>query len=122
MGALSHEGLSSRVIGGFYEVYNDIGPGLPEAVYQRALCVAMAARGVQCSREVRYEVRFRGVDVGSFRADLVVEGTLVVEIKCAERISKEHIRQVLYYLKASGLRLALILNVGETPSFKRLVR
>jgi GxxExxY protein len=122
METLRHEELSSAAIGELYTMFNDVGPGFPEPVYQRGLCVGLERRGIACAREVRYTVKYLGVEIGSFRADLVVQDALIVEVKCAERIEKGHVRQLLYYLKASGLRVGLILNLGDTPSFKRVVR
>ena len=64
---------------------------------------------------------YRGVEIGLYKADFVIEGTLLVELKAADSIGKEHIRQVLYYLRASKLKLGLILNFGPTPTIKRVV-
>jgi GxxExxY protein len=114
--------LCGIIVGAFYDVYNTLGPDLPEKLLQNALCVALQKVGVPYAREVRYTVRYQGVDVGTFRADLVIADSIVVEIKCAEKINKEHIRQVLYYLKASNLSLGIILNFGTTPSFRRVIR
>jgi GxxExxY protein len=118
---LLHEDLTSGIIGAYYHVYNDIGNGFVEPVYQRALVVAFQLRGLHCEREVPFLVHFEGVEVGRYRADIVVEGRIIVEVKCAEHIGKAHTIQTLNYLKASSLSVGLILNFGSTPSFKRVV-
>jgi GxxExxY protein len=119
---LLHSELTGLIIRAFYDVYNEIGPGFNEAPYSRAMAVALQYFGVPFEREVRYPIVYRGVEVGIYRADLVVADTLIVELKCADRISREHIRQTLFYLKASHLSLGLLLNFGITPETKRVVR
>lgn len=78
MDRLLHQEVSSAIIGAFYHLYNDLGPGLPELVYQRALCVALRELGIAHVVEARFVVRYKGVDVGTFRADLVVADRVVV--------------------------------------------
>jgi GxxExxY protein len=122
MSNLDFERISRAIIRAFYNVYNELGPGLSELVYQRALAIELQRLGVHFALEVRFPVLFRGVEVGHYRADLVVADTIIVEIKCAESIARQHVRQSLYYLKASGLSLALILNFGPQAIFKRVIR
>jgi GxxExxY protein len=81
-----HGELTHEIIGAFFEVYNELGYGFVESVYQRALPLALVARGVQSEREVPLSVRFRGSVVGDYRADLVVEEKVIVESKVADRI------------------------------------
>ena len=122
MSRLLHHDLSGAVIGGFYNSYDEIGPGFSESVCQNALAVELQHLGIPYAREVRYPVLYRGVEVGLYRADFIVADSIIVEIKCADSIGKEHIRQVLYYLKASNLSLGLILNFGPRASIKRVIR
>jgi GxxExxY protein len=119
--ALVHGTLTREVIGDFFDVYNELGHGFVEAVYQRALPLALIARGVRSEREVPLIVRFRGVVVGDYRADLVVEGKVIVESKVADRILPVHEMQLLHYLKTTGIALGLILNYGPQPTFRRLL-
>jgi GxxExxY protein len=118
---LVHGDLTREIIGAFYDVYNGLGFGFIESVYQRALPIALAERGVRCAREVLMNIQFKGVEVGVYRADLVVDGKVIVESKVADKIVRIHERQVLNYLRATGLTVGLILNFGPQPSFRRLL-
>jgi GxxExxY protein len=113
--------LTGQVIGVFYAVYNELGPGFLEWVYSAAMRVALEESGLRVQSEVALPVRFRGHMVGEFRADLLIEGKLLVEIKAATAIIAAHHAQVINYLRASGLPLGLIMNFGPKPMIKRLV-
>jgi len=117
---LLHGEVTRGIIGAFYDVYNELGYGFAESVYQRALPVALAARGLQSVREVPLCVRFREKVVGDYRADLVVEGKVIVESKVADRILPVHEMQVVNYLRATGITVGLVLNFGPRPTFRRL--
>ena len=120
-GRLLHGDLTREILGGFYHVYGKLGYGFAESVYQRALPIALAARGLRSEREVPLTVRFEGMVVGEYRADLVVESKVIVETKVADHIVHVHEMQLLNYLRATGLAVGLILNFGPRPSFKRMV-
>jgi GxxExxY protein len=119
--ALVHGALTREIIGAFYDVYNELGYGFVESVYQRALPLALNRRGVQSERELPLTVRFQGAVVGNYRADLVVEGNVIVESKVADRILPVHEMQLLNYLKATGINVGLVLNFGPRPTFRRLL-
>lgn len=102
--------LSGRVIGCAIEVHRQMGPGLLEHVYDRAMCVELAHCGLKFLRQVATPLVYRDMAVGEFRLDLLVEGELVVEVKSVLRIEDVFISQVLTYLKATDRRLGLILN------------
>jgi len=119
--ALVHGEVTREIIGAFFDVYNELGYGFVEAVYQRALPVALAMRGVQSARETPLSVWFRGEIVGHYRADLIVEGKVIVECKVADRILPVHEVQLLNYLKATGIAVGLVLNFGPQPTFRRLL-
>lgn len=110
------------IIGAFFEVYNELGYGFVESIYQRAMPVALETKGIASTREVPITVCYRGVTVGDFRADLVVEDKVIVEIKAAEKILPVYETQLLNYLKATGLQVGLILNFGPHANFRRLIR
>ena len=116
-----HGDLSREIIGAFYDVYNELGFGFPEALYQRAMPVALAGRGVQCEQELPLVVRFQGEVVGNYRADLVVDGKVIVECKVADRILPAHETQLLNYLKVAGIHVGIVLNFGPRPTFRRLL-
>lgn len=88
-------------------------------MYRRAMVLSMADRGVSVRVEVPLTVRFRGVVVGAFRADLVAAGAVIVEVKACRALSPEHESQVLNHLRASGLPVALLLNFGPKPAIRR---
>ena len=116
----THEKLTERIIGAFYDVYNELGHGFLEAVYREAMVVALSQAGIKVQREVALPVFFRGVRVGDYRADLIVEGLVVVELKCAKTIDASHEAQTLNYLRATSLEIALVFNFGTKPQFRRL--
>jgi GxxExxY protein len=118
---LVHGALTREIIGAFFDVYNELGYGFAESVYQRALPLALATRSLRSEREVPLTVQFRGVIVGNYRADLVVEHKVIVESKVAERILPVHEMQLVNYLRATGITVGLILNFGPLPTFRRLV-
>jgi GxxExxY protein len=104
--------LSGRVIGAAMRVHSTLGPGFNESVYQNALALEMALDGIPFDREVKLEVRYRGELVGQYRADIVVVGVLILELKAVQAILPEHEVQVVNYLAATGLEQALLLNFG----------
>lgn len=113
--------VTYRVIGAFFGVYRELGWGFLERVHHHAMLVALAEVGARVLSEVALPVHFRGVLVGEYRADLIVDGAVVVEVKTSESIAPPHRAQVLNYLKASMYDCALLLNFGPRPQFERLV-
>ena len=118
---LKHAGLTEKVIQVFYAVYNELGFGFLESVYENALAIALTDAGFSVSQQASIPVYFRGRQVGDFRCDLLVENKVILELKAVKDIAPEHIAQALNYLKATEVEVALILNFGERPRFKRLV-
>jgi GxxExxY protein len=118
---LVHGELSHEIVGAFYEVFNELGSGFLEQVYKRAMVIALQDRGIASEREVPAAVYFRGRSVGDYRMDLVVEKSVMLECKTAEKIAISHKVQTLHYLRATNHRLGMILNFGPTPTFKRVV-
>ena len=102
-------------------MYNELGFGFLESVYRNALRLALLEKGLAIEEEVTVSVFFRGQNVGDFRADLVVNGVLLLELKTAERIVPAHEAQLLNYLRSTSLELGLILNFGPRPQVRRLV-
>src|SRR5712692_2384234 len=96
------DSLSEKVLGAVFEVSNTLGAGFLEKVYQRALLRQLSLRGIRATTEVSFAVTYKGHSVGEYFADLLVEDALVVELKCAERLTNEHTAQCLNYLRASG--------------------
>jgi len=102
--------LTEAVIGSAFEVANVLGAGFLEKVYERALIRELAFRGVSAKAQVSFPVCYKGHYLGEYLADLVVEGKVIVELKCVDRFANQHLAQCINYLKASRLRVALLVN------------
>ncbi len=110
------------VVGAAYEVGNALGCGYLETVYECALVRELLLRGRDVRRQVRFEVKYKGAVVGKYSADLIVDGVLVVELKCVDRFAPEHMAQCINYLKTSGLHIALLINFQKPKvEWKRIV-
>ena len=118
---LLYEELTFAIIGAFYAVYNALGHGFLESVYRNALVIELQRRGLSVKREVPIEVSYRGQVVGTYRADLVVEDKVLLEIKAAPIIGETERRQVANYVRASRLPVALLLHFGPKPWHKRFL-
>lgn len=92
------------------EVHRSLGPGFLEAIYEEALCVELALRGIAFTRQSNAQVRYKGRIVGEARIDLLVEDRLIVELKAVDQIAPIHIAQAMSYLRATKLPLALLVN------------
>ena len=119
--ALLHGDLTRTIIGAFFEVYNELGYGFAETVYQRALPIVLAERGLHTELERRVTVEFRGAAIGEYRPDLIVENKVIVECKVAAKVLPAHETQLLNYLKATGINIGLIFNFGSQPTFRRML-
>jgi len=118
---LKHAELTERIIGIFYDVYNELGYGFLESVYEESLVIALRDGGVAVDRQVQLPVWFRERKVGDFRADLMVEGKILVELKSARSLDSTHEAQLLHYLKSTEIEIGLLLNFGTKPQFRRLL-
>ncbi len=119
----SLEALVESVVGAAYEVSNVLGAGFLEKIYERALMEELGLRGLRVEAQVPFAVAYKGKHVGTYAADLVVEDRLLVEVKCVDQFSTEHLAQCLNYLKASGLHLALLINFRRPKvEWRRVVR
>ena len=108
------------MLGAFYQVSRELGSGFLESVYQAAVAIVLRQMGVRVEEQAPVNVRFRGVPVGSFRIDLLVESAVAVELKASRVLDRSHEAQLLNYLRASDLEVGLLLNFGTRPTFKRL--
>ncbi len=119
---LYHKDLTKTIIKCFYEVHNILGPGYLESIYQNALTIEFKRKGLNYSTERTVEIFFRNEKVGEHRLDLIVENKVIVELKAVAEIHPSHEAQVLSYLKATGLKVALLVNFGkEKVEYKRFV-
>ncbi len=110
---MDREALAATVVDAAYHIHRDIGPGLLESVYEVILAEELKSRGLQVERQVVIPIRYRDLDIAeAFRADLLVEGTLLAELKSVERLAPIHGKQVLTYLRLLDLPLGLLINFG----------
>ncbi len=118
---LKHGLITDQILKVFYEVYNELGHGFLESVYHRSLVLALKSVGLNVSSKVAIPVWFRGVRVGRFEADILVENLVLLELKAARMLDSSHRVQLLNYLRATEIEVGLLLNFGEKPEFKRVI-
>ena len=118
---LIHRDLTDQILGAFYRVYNELGSGFVESIYEHALTEELRVAGLKVECQVPVTVNFRGRPAGFFRADIVVEGKVVLELKARSQIYPIHEVQLLNFLRASPFEVGLLLNFGPELRFKRLV-
>jgi GxxExxY protein len=118
---LKHSELTDKIIGVFYDVYNELGHGFLESTCAESLRIALEDSGLSVAREVPVPVWFRGRKVGQYYADLIVGGVVLVELKAARALESAHEAQLLHYLRATEVEVGLLLNFGVRPQFRRLL-
>ncbi len=119
---LKHGELTHRIIGGFFDVYRELGPGFLERLYQQALVARLEELSLPTCAEVPFQVHYHGVELGTFQADIVVCDCILLELKAVECLVSHHEKQILNYLKASGLEVGLLLNFGPRPQVRRFIQ
>lgn len=120
---MEHRELTEKIIGCAYKVYNTMGFGFVESVYEKCLLIELRKAGLTAANQEAIEVRYDGEVVGEFLADVVVENTVILELKAIRRIVQAHEVQLVNYLVATGRPVGLILNFGEHKvEVKRKVR
>ena len=113
--------ITSEVINAFYEVYNELGSGFLEKVYQNALFNELRLRGILCQKEYPIAVYYKGTRVGDYYADIIIEDKIILELKAVKTILPEHLAQLTNYLRATDAEVGLLLNFGLEPQKKRIV-
>lgn len=122
MKILNHEELSAVVVDSAFHIHRELGPGLLESVYETVLAKVLADRGLRIARQLPVPIRFQGLKFEEgFRADSVVNGLIIVELKSVEAISPAHLKQLLTYLRLMHLPLGLLINFGS-PTFKEGIK
>ncbi len=116
---LLHRETTDQIIKAFYKVYNTLGFGFLEKVYENALSAELITRGFQVESQKRLEVYYEDQLVGEYFADVVVEEKIILELKSAESLHPAHEAQLMNYLKATEIEVGLLLNFGVKPEFKR---
>ncbi len=115
-----YKDLTEKVIKGFYEVYNELGAGFLESVYENALAIVLKDYSLQIEQQYPIPVQFRGKIIGDFKADLLVDDKVIVELKAVKSIIDAHKSQLINYLKASDFEVGLLLNFGDKLRIKTI--
>ena len=118
---LLHQELTEAIIKTFYEVYNELGYGFLERVYQNSLYLELKSKGLKVEAQKKIEVYYKGIEVGQYYADLIVEDLIILELKAADCIVAAFENQILNYLKGTNCEVGLLLNFGTKPEFKRKI-
>ena len=118
---LLHKELTDKIIGAFYTVYNELGYGFLEKVYENAMLIELKELRLNVHQQMPIKVRYRGYVVGEYFADLCVQDAVILELKAEETLRDADEAQILNYLKATGYDVGLLLNFGPRPEFARKV-
>jgi GxxExxY protein len=116
-----HSDITEKVIKAFYKVYNTLGYGFLEKVYENALHIELEQMGLTTYKQEPIKVFYENQEVGIYFADLIVEGLVIIELKATEGLCEEHEFQLINYLKATELEVGLLLNFGKKPELRRKV-
>jgi GxxExxY protein len=118
---MKHGEVTDRIVCAFYNVYNCLGYGFLEKVYENALMLEFRKTGLDAKAQWPIHVLYEGEPVGNYFADLLVGDKVIVEIKAGKNITPEHEAQLLNYLKATNIEVGMLLNFGPRPEFKRKI-
>lgn len=118
---LLHRELSNQIIKCFYKVYNELGYGFLEKVYENSLMIELLDAGLYARKQAPIKVQYKNKIVGDYYADIVVEDSIILELKASEHIVEEHELQLINYLKATDIEIGLLLNFGKSPEFRRKI-
>ena len=121
MAGLLHRGITEAILKVYYEVYNELGSGFLEKVYQNAMYFELKEKGFKVEAQKQIKVYFKKQLVGEYFSDLLVEDKVIVELKATEMLMDVHMAQIMNYLKATEIEVGLLLNFGEEPEFKRII-
>lgn len=118
---LKHHELTRRIIGCFYDVYNALGHGFLEKVYENSLAIELRKQGLQVDQQQPIRVYYDNELVGEYFADLVVDAKVIIEVKAVKNLAEDHKAQILNYLKATEYEVGLLLNFGPSAQKDRMV-
>ncbi len=118
---LLHKEITDKALKTFYQVYNELGFGFLERVYKNAMFYELQAQGLVCEVEKSIKVYYKSLLVGEYRADIVIENKVILELKASQVLVYENELQLINYLKATDIEVGLLLNFGKNPEFKRKI-
>jgi GxxExxY protein len=116
-----HSEITGSILKAFFNVYNKLGYGFLEKVYENALMIELKKQGLQAQKQIPISVYYDEHNVGQYFADIIVNDCVIIEIKAAEGLVKEHEAQLVNYLRATEIEVGLLLNFGKEPQYKRKV-
>ena len=116
-----HSEITSKILQAYYKVYNTLGYGFLETVYEKAMLIELRKMDFFVERQKRVKVFYEGFEVGDYFADLIVNECVIIELKAGEQLHPDHECQLINYLKATEIEVGLLLNFGKTPEFKRKI-
>ena len=116
-----YEELSKQIIAAYYTVYNTLGYGFLEKVYENAMMMELSNMGLACKQQQHIDVFYKNGKVGDYFADIIVEDKIIIELKAAEGLVEENEYQLINYLKATEKEIGLLLNFGKKPQFRRKI-
>lgn len=116
-----HEDITSKIIKAFYNVYNTLGYGFLEKVYERAMLIELRKLGLTASNQIPIKVKYEEEIVGDYKADILVEKKVIIENKVAVNLTEQDEAQLTNYLKATNIEVGMLLNFGKEPQFKRKI-
>ena len=116
-----HKSITDIILKVYYEVYNELGYGFLEKVYQNAMYFELQSLGYKVEAQKQIKVYFKKQLVGEYYSDLLVEDKVIVELKATELLMNVHVAQIMNYLKGTPIEVGLLLNFGEKPEFKRFI-
>lgn len=118
---LLHKDITDIIIKAFYDVYNELGYGFLEKVYQNSLYIELKSKGLKVVPQKQIKVHFKGYEVGEYYPDLIINDSIILELKAAEVIVEEFEFQLINYLRATNIEVGLLLNFGKKPEFRRKI-
>ena len=118
---MKHEELTEDIIKIFFKVYNTLGYGFLEKIYENAMMIEFRKAGIPAESQSSIEVTYKGEIIGEHAADIIVDSKVIIELKAAKKIAEDHHAQLLNYLKATDIEVGLLLNFGPKPEISRKV-
>ena len=116
-----HKDLTDKIIKVFYTVYNELGYGFLEKVYENAMIIELKSNGLYCEKQKPIKVHYHGQEVGDYFADIIVNDLIILELKTVETLLQEHENQLINYLKATDKEIGLLLNFSKKPEIRRKI-
>ncbi|MFY8128707.1 MAG: GxxExxY protein [Chitinophagaceae bacterium] len=118
---MKHSNITEQIIKAFYKVYNTLGYGFLERVYEAAMYIELTNMGFEVEKQKPIKVFYEGDEIGIYYADLIINDLVIIELKAVENFADEHTVQLINYLKATEIEVGLLLNFGKKPEFRRKI-